>query len=158
MGDFTVIAAAVAGAVAGALLLLFANSRDSRAAGDPKRPAAEPQAVEPQAVEPPTPTQYATRRAQTAAPILLAVGLALLGVGLALGSVGGALDIRPVLPGVVVLLVALVALLRQGGPATPPDGQSVGAGMNGADLGSEDATATDGHSAAPGESTSRHDP
>lgn len=121
MGDFTVIAAALAGAVAGVLLLLYANSRDRRAAGDRTAPAAEPPAA-----EPPTRTQYASRQVQTAAPILLAVGLALLGVGLAIGSGEDGLDVRPLLPGVVVLLAALVAVLRQGGHASRPDGQLPG--------------------------------
>ena len=146
MGDISVIAAGLAGAVAGLLLLRLANARDRRAADDRAPPGC---------AEPPSPTGYAPRAVRTAAPILLAVGLALVGVGLAFGSGGGALDIRPVLPGVVVLLAALVALVRQGGHTSPPDGPS--ADVNATGLGSDHVAAADSHPAVPGENASRHD-
>ena len=147
MDDFSVIAAGLAGAIAGLFLLRVANARDRRAADDQTPPRAEP----------PSPTGYAPRAVRTAAPILLALGLALVGVGLAFGSGGGGLDIRPVIPGVVVLLAAFVAFVRQGGHTSPPDGQSAGRDVNAPGVGSDHAAAADSHPAVPGESSSRHD-
>lgn len=113
VGDYTVVLAALAGAVAGMFLLRMANARDARdarAADD--RP--------PPPITPPTSTRYARRSVHTASPILLAVGLALFGVGLALGTGDGAWDVRPLIPGLVVLLAALVAGLRRGGGGGQP--------------------------------------
>ncbi len=110
MVDYSVIAAALAGTAAGVLLLWLTSSRSRRDDRDRT----------PQKAEPPTPTGYARLPVHTAAPILLAVGVTLFGVGLAIGSGDGALDVRPLLPGVVVLLAALVAVLRRGGRASPP--------------------------------------
>ena len=146
--DYSVIVAALAGAAAGVLLLRLANSRDRRAAGDRTPPPAEPA----------TPTGYARRPVHTAAPVLLAVGLALFGVGLAIGSGDGALDVRPVVPGVAVLLAALVLLLRQGRHTSPSDGQVPNGDVTAAELTHADEVPTaDGPSLGPGSSAPPHD-
>jgi hypothetical protein len=115
VGDYAVIVAALAGAVAGLLLLRMASPRDAPADRDRTSPVAGP----------PTPTLYARRPLHTAAPILLAVGLALFGVGLAMGF-GGAGDILLLGPGVVVLLAALAAALRGDAAAGKPPKPSGG--------------------------------
>ena len=146
--DYGVIVAALAGAAAGVLLLRLANSRDRRAAGDRTPPSAEPA----------TPTGYARRPVHTAAPVLLAVGLALFGVGLAIGSGDGALDVRPVVPGVAVLLAALVLLLRQGRHASSSDGQEPNGDVTAAELTHADEVPTaDGPNLGPGRSAPPHD-
>lgn len=132
MDDYTVIVAALAGAAAGALLLRMANARDARTDHDPTPPGSGP----------PMPTRYARRPVNTAAPILLAVGLALVGVGLAIGSGDGALDVRPVVPGVAVLLAALVLLSRQGRHASPSDGQVPNGDVTAAELTHADEVST----------------
>ncbi|MBA3689559.1 MAG: hypothetical protein H0W81_12160 [Chloroflexi bacterium] len=132
MDDYTVVVAALAGAAAGALLLRMANARDARTDHDPTPPPSGP----------PTPTRYARRPVNTAAPILLAVGLALVGVGLAIGSGDGALDVRPVVPGVAVLLAALVLLSRQGRHASPSDGQVPNSDATAAELTHADEVST----------------
>ena len=104
MGDYTVIAAALAGAVAGVLLMRVANARDARPEPDGTQAKAEPA----------TPTGYARPTRSTAGPILLAVGLALLGVGLAIGSGDAGLDVLPLVPGAIVLVAAVAATLRRG--------------------------------------------
>lgn len=148
MDDYTVIAAALAGAAAGALLLRLANARDARTDHDPTPPPPEP----------PMPTRYARRPVNTAAPILLAVGLALVGVGLAIGSGDGALDVRPVVPGVAVLLAALVLLLRPGGHASPPDGQVPSGHVIAEELTQADEVSTaDDPNVGPGRSAPPHD-
>lgn len=148
MADYSVIAAALAGAVAGVLLLRLANSLDRRAAGDRPPPPAEPA----------TPMEYARRPVHTAAPVLLAVGLALFGVGLAIGSGDGGLDVRPVVPGVAVLLAALVLLLRQGRHASPSDGQVPNGHVTAAELTHADEVPTaDGPNLGPGRRAPPHD-
>ena len=148
MADYSVIVAALAGAAVGVLLLRLANSRDGRAASDRTPPPAEPA----------TPTGYARRPVHTAAPILLAVGVALVGVGLAIGSGDGALDVRPVVPGVVVLLAALVLLLRQGRHASPSDGQVPNGHVTAAELTHADEVPTaDAPNLGPGRRAPPHD-
>lgn len=113
MDDPVVIAAALAGAVVGVLLMRRANAQDraDRARSEP------PATIEPRRV-----THYARRPASSAAPVLLAVGLALAGIGLAFGSGDDGIDARLLLPGAAVLLAAVVATLRGGRDATQPDG------------------------------------
>ena len=115
MGDFTVIAAALAGAVAGVLLMRVVSARGA---------GQEPDGT--QAAEPPTLTGYARPPMSSAGPILLAVGLAILGVGLAIGSGDGGMDVRPMVPGLVVLVAALVATRRAGRTDTSANPQAPG--------------------------------
>jgi hypothetical protein len=104
MGDYTVVAAALAGAVAGVLLMRVANAWSAPPAPyGPQSPA-----------ESSTPTGYARPPTSTAGPILLAVGLALLGVGLAIGSGDAGMNAFPLVPGAVVLVAALAATVRRG--------------------------------------------
>ena len=148
MVDYSVIVAALAGAAAGALLLRMANARDARTEHDPT----------PAPPGPPMPTRYARRPVNTAAPILLAVGLALFGVGLAIGSGDGALDVRPVVPGVAVLLAALVLLLRQGRHASPSKGQVPNGHATAAELtDADEVPSADGPNLRPGRSAPPHD-
>jgi len=109
VGDGTVIAAVVAGAVAGLLLMRWASAAD--------RSASMPTADAPAAGEPPAAaTGYRREPGHSAAPVLLAVGVALLGTGLAVGSGDGGIDGRAVIPGLAVLVAALVAA-RRGSPS-----------------------------------------
>lgn len=107
MGDYTVIAAALAGAVAGLLLLRWVSTRDQS--------DSEP-ADAPVAVDPPAAAGYQRKPDHTAAPVLLAVALALLGIGLAIGSGYGGIDVRALIPGLAVLAAAVVAVRRRGSP------------------------------------------
>ncbi len=114
MGDYTVIAAALAGAVAGVLLLRPANAWGAPSDPDgPQSPA-----------EPSTPTGYARPPRSTAGPILLALGVALLGVGLAIGSGDAGMDALPLVPGVAVIVAALAATVRGGRDDTGAGQQS----------------------------------
>jgi hypothetical protein len=117
MADYTVIGAALAGAVVGLILLRWAGARDTE---DRARSEATP------VPEASTPTGYARRPMPTAGPILLAVGLALFGVGLAIGSGDAGLDARPLVPGAVVLVAALAATLRRGNVANTADREASG--------------------------------
>ncbi len=116
MGDYTVIAAALAGAVTGVLLMRLANAWGAPAEPDGTQAPAEPS----------TPTGYARPPRSTAGPILLAVGLALLGVGLAIGSGDAGFDVRPLVPGAVVLVAALAATLRRGNADAAANPQEAG--------------------------------
>ena len=118
VGDNAVIAAALAGVVAGLLLMRVANVWGARPESDGTQAPAEP----------PTPTGYTRPPRSTAGPILLAVGLALLGVGLAIGSGDAGLDARPLVPGAVVLAAALAATLRRRNVDTAADPQALGEG------------------------------
>lgn len=131
MADYTVVAAAVAGAVVGVILLRWAGARDTE---DGARSDATPV---PEAL---TPTGYAGRPMPTAGPILLAVGVALIGVGLAIGSGDAGLDARPLVPGAVVLVATLAATIRRGKVATAADRQASG-DVNAASVGREDSAA-----------------
>ncbi len=112
MPDYTLIGAALAGAVVGLILLRWAGARDTEG-----RTGSEP----PPVTEASTPTGYTRRPVPTAGPILVAVGLALFGVGLAIGSSDGGLDARPLIPGGVVLAAALAAILRRRDTPPPPE-------------------------------------
>lgn len=127
MPDYTVIAAALAGGVAGVLLMRWAGAWGAPHDPDGAHPPAEP----------PTPTGYARRPVPTAGPILLAIGLALIGVGLAIGSGDAGLDARPLVPGAVVLVAAFAATLRRGNVATAA--REASGDVNGASLGGEDS-------------------
>lgn len=59
------------------------------------------------------PTEYASRHAPSAAPILTALGVAAFGIGLALGTADGRLDVLPLIPGMLLLVAALLSLRRR---------------------------------------------
>ena len=148
MADYTVIAAALAGAVVGLILLRWAGARDTEDRGRSEAPVPEASA----------PTGYAGRSMPTAGPILLAVGLALLGIGLAIGSGDAGLDARPLVPGAVVLVAALAATLRRGKVATAADRQASGH-VNPASVGREDpvvSSASDPEHPRPDRGTPHH--
>lgn len=105
MGDYAIIAAAVAGAVAGLLLLRWTGARES---------ADRAKSMAPRRKEPPTPTGYARAPRHSPMPVLVAAGLTLLGAGLAIGSGDDGWDARLLIPGAVVLVSALGRALQQG--------------------------------------------
>lgn len=114
MADLPVIAAAVAGALAGVLLLLRGPGRDTSNGS----PSPSPRSSDALAATRPNSTTYEEKHQNSAAPILVALGLGLVGTGLALGSIGGGLDLLLVVPGGAVLLLAVAAMVRQR-PRTP---------------------------------------
>ncbi len=59
------------------------------------------------------PTGYASRHAPSAAPILTALGVAAFGIGLAVGTADGRLDVLPLIPGMLLLVAALLGLRRR---------------------------------------------
>lgn len=58
------------------------------------------------------PTGYASRHHPSAAPILIAFGVAAIGIGLAVGAAGGRPALLPLIPGVLLLMAGLLSMRR----------------------------------------------
>lgn len=104
LSDPVSVVAAIAGGIVGVVLMV-------RLRGWGLSSHESASTVEPQV----RPTGYASRHAPTAAPILIALGVAALGIGLAVGTAGGGIGFLPLIPGVLFLAAALRSLRRPRG-------------------------------------------
>lgn len=113
LSDPVSVVAAIAGGIVGVVLMV--RLRGWGVSSHESAPTVEPQG---------RPTGYTSRHGPTAAPILIALGVAALGIGLAVGTAGGGLGFLPLVPGVLFLAAALRSLRRprMGGETTAVDG------------------------------------
>lgn len=114
MDDPVVIMAALGGVLAGLLLLRLTG-------GAPKKEAATDPSPSPA-------VGYANpkRSRASAAPILTALGVTAIGVGLAAGAGEGGLALLALVPGLALLVAAMVKLLRGGRDPHRPQGEPPG--------------------------------
>lgn len=111
MDDPLVILGAVGGALAGVLLLrLPRRAPNEVAASDPSPSPAAGYAIP-------------KRARASAAPILAALGVTAVGVGLAIGAGDGGVEPLALLPGLALLMAALVVMLRGSRDRHPPEAQ-----------------------------------
>lgn len=100
--DPVILLAALAGGIVGVVLMVRLGAW--RVSPDESAPPMESRV---------RPTGYASRHPPSAAPILSALSVAALGIGLAVGTADGRLDVLPLIPGVLLLVAALLSLRRR---------------------------------------------